>query len=917
MSKLYPPIIEETLPAFYSENGMVKITIPFSMNRAVSYSQIVGFELKIKTLQNGTLLYTIETYKPNNFSLDKENLSVTFYIKDETQKFKIGQFYKVQLAYIYIDETEKNNFLNDYYGGKISLDEYEIALSQHKEVGYYSGTSVIKYTTKPKLYINNLRAGFLNSYSNSYTGCYEQISSETDKKDTTEKVYSYKFDVYDDSGKTIFYTSGYKLHNTSLDNNIDFSQDIFDLNKDIEYDNIYYIQYSVITNNGLSLSTPKYKIVNRELIDAQINTEIDTILNFEEGYIDIRLLGHRNELGLQDLVTGSFLLLRTDENSEYKNWIELTRFKLNNEAPSPDEIIYRDFTFIQGKKYQYAIQQYSDNDLYSNKVYSKIVQGDFEHAFLYDGKRQLKIKYNSKITKFTNTRLEQKIDTIGGQYPFIFRNGQVNYNEFPIGGLISYFMDEKHLFIPEADLITDEKTTNYTTDNVAQERLFKMEVLKWLNDGQPKIFRSPTEGNFIVRLLKVSLSPEQKLGNLLHNFSCTAYEIADYTYENLCKYNFIISGDFENNILNFATIDLTDSILGTNLNLNKQILQTVRCDNMIPGEELLITFTDGSQEIITIGATGQYFINNSLPIEAISIIPRYEEVKVLKDQDFKLYYIKDEKDQSLKYAMDTNLGFDLFETYYKIVNTQPVKFENGQPIYKPQQGLITYSYFTTQENSFGLINNVVMDDCTVEQIIGECDNVLDNIACFKFNGKIKKHPSKTITNYYTITIRPRVVEYCDEIKGNNIILYDNIVNMNLRHPFTIYFEKASGKYIDVNNNKQYEDYEPYIIINNNERIYITRDIELDLSQYENLKNIKCGNGVIIEIAYQTKSTIYTIESSNPDILKEKNNYLNAVKDYENANKDQIKYRWDNMINKYNTYLNVLNENLIKEGVISQ
>jgi hypothetical protein len=33
-----------------------------------------------------------------------------------------------------------------------------------------------------------------------------------------------------------------------------------------------------------------------------------------------------------------------------------------------------------------------------------------------------------------------------------------------------------------------------------------------------------------------------------------------------------------------------------------------------------------------------------LPIEAISIIPRYEEVKVLKEQDFKLYYIKDEKD---------------------------------------------------------------------------------------------------------------------------------------------------------------------------------------------------------------------------------------------------------------------------------
>ena len=50
MGKLYPPIIEDTLPAFYEENGVVKITIPFSMNRAVNYSQVGGFELRIKTV---------------------------------------------------------------------------------------------------------------------------------------------------------------------------------------------------------------------------------------------------------------------------------------------------------------------------------------------------------------------------------------------------------------------------------------------------------------------------------------------------------------------------------------------------------------------------------------------------------------------------------------------------------------------------------------------------------------------------------------------------------------------------------------------------------------------------------------------------------------------------------------------------
>jgi hypothetical protein len=49
--KLLPPIVEGTIPAFYSnENGMVNITIPFSMNRAVSPASVTKIALKIKTL---------------------------------------------------------------------------------------------------------------------------------------------------------------------------------------------------------------------------------------------------------------------------------------------------------------------------------------------------------------------------------------------------------------------------------------------------------------------------------------------------------------------------------------------------------------------------------------------------------------------------------------------------------------------------------------------------------------------------------------------------------------------------------------------------------------------------------------------------------------------------------------------------
>ena len=69
-----------------------------------------------------------------------------------------------------------------------------------------------------------------------------------------------------------------------------------------------------------------------------------------------------------------------------------------------------------------------------------------------------------------------------------------------------------------------------------EEPVIKSAVTKY---GKPKMFKSATEGNYIVRLFKVSLKPEDKLGRMLHSFSCTAYEIADFTYENLCKLGFV------------------------------------------------------------------------------------------------------------------------------------------------------------------------------------------------------------------------------------------------------------------------------------------------------------------------------------------------------------------------------------------
>jgi hypothetical protein len=70
MAKLFPPVIEGAIPSFYSEDGIVVITIPFSMNRAVSSVQVGGFVLKAKTIQSSTYLFTKEITDSNLYDME-------------------------------------------------------------------------------------------------------------------------------------------------------------------------------------------------------------------------------------------------------------------------------------------------------------------------------------------------------------------------------------------------------------------------------------------------------------------------------------------------------------------------------------------------------------------------------------------------------------------------------------------------------------------------------------------------------------------------------------------------------------------------------------------------------------------------------------------------------------------------------
>ena len=146
------------------------------------------------------------------------------------------------------------------------------------------------------------------------------------------------------------------------------------------------------------------------------------------------------------------------------------RFGLKHEYPSGT--IFRDFTIEQGKTYTYSLQQYNVNSVYSDRKKSNQLYADFEDMFLYDGERQLKLRFNPQVSSFKTQLSETKIDTIGNKYPFFFRNARVGYKTFPISGLISMLTDENEFFIDYEDILREDH--RYARETTAASESKKM-----------------------------------------------------------------------------------------------------------------------------------------------------------------------------------------------------------------------------------------------------------------------------------------------------------------------------------------------------------------------------------------------------------------------------------------------------------
>ena len=809
MAKLYPPYIDGSLPAAYLDSEGWHLTITYAMNRAVALAQTQGIRLLIKTISSETVY---EQNIPNSSIVD-----LSFKVVLQQSLLNVGQYYKVQLAYI-----DTNNL-----------------------VGYYSTIGIMKAIAKPEVSLT-LEKHSINFFNGEFTGKYEipEAIGDIQIHDLSERVYSYQFNIYDTKGK-LYATSGVQIHDNNTDSlhneGLRISYDTWKPEKFGEEDSPFYtIEYKITTLNGYEGVSSRYRLQMQTGLTMSPSMIIYPLPDFENGCVEIVLIGEPDEsLLAEQKYTGSYSICRrvvSDYDDE--SWVEIHRFRLTDQEPS--SYTFRDFTVEQGVTYKYSIQQINSYGMFTSRIISQPVYADFEDMFLFDGRRALRIRFNPKVSSFKTTLQESKTDTIGSKYPYFFKNGNVAYKEFPISGLLSYFIDDAELFIKDAALglepekdgrgpswafgkqdniikqkvheddkeypyvdyfgnnisyrdvdksIKDRwallhpnfkyyqqyntwvskrkqdaeariRTRNFTGYNLFAERKFKLTVLDWLNNGELKLFKSPAEGNYVVRLMNNSLSPQDALGRMIHTFTSTAYEAADNSMASLLASG-IISLDenatspvpeyqWETVWLHegYNTIEEKDQPYYTPIKIwgeegDQKYITIKKPEGIISFEVRDVLHydymsihykgtSDDEWEDIVIGPSGNYIMHHEIkPIDEIRLVwndrvdvrPGHIDICFLKNQTVNFDTLTGIKSESTIAAQIPGNGKNILEDkeYWHISNWDylkislrpliPVFRDNSGTYWIPPNYLIANDSDKVEVRKYANIDKQIIDDC--------------------------------------------------------------------------------------------------------------------------------------------------------------------------------------------------------------
>ena len=224
---------------------------------------------------------------------------------------------------------------------------------------------------------------------------------------------------------------------------------------------------------------------------------------------------------------------------------------------------YYDYLVESGVPYEYSAEiiltkiDSIDQDTSKYKLAKCKAENVYDYTYLMDNQHCLQVQFDENISNLKYNVQDVITQTLGGKYPYVRRNGNMNYRTFEVGGIISYLSNPSGMSeeqINDSSLIAKSTYTesfnssffeniSFEESNLSgrdleilKEKEFRDQVINFLYNDNVKLFKSPTEGNMLVRLTNVSLTPKQELGRMIYSFNAQATEAAEATEENLKKY---------------------------------------------------------------------------------------------------------------------------------------------------------------------------------------------------------------------------------------------------------------------------------------------------------------------------------------------------------------------------------------------
>lgn len=555
LSTLYPPVMETYGKVFLLDSNTDKdiCNLYFSLSQYNTVNDIKNVQVSI-VYQDTNKNALLSSLYPSEIMLTKIKEDVKkkqYYIQIRKGDIKGGNFnintyYKVQLRFTSTQASEPPT-----YTGKQSINGW---LYENKDYfSEWSTVCLIRGISTPNLKMKNLneREEF-NLLAAEDSALYGEISFKNeDEKDTLK---SYRMKLYDWDMETLLEDSGILYSN----NYKDINQLRYVIKHNLQEGDVYYLNVEYTTNMLYTDSIDYTIIVTENTLDA-LNATIDTLLDEENGRIGVLLTSKDSPNDLY----GSITIRRTSSESNYMVWEDMYSTIINSNPTS--KLVWYDYSIDSGIFYKYSAQRRDGSGARGISIITKDpVKVDYEHNFLVGEEQQLRIIFNSQVDNYRKNVSEAKIDTIGSKYPFVRRNGNMNYSSFGLSGLITCFMDEDEIFTTENEILNGQQllykaqsidiNKSLKETEMIYERKFRDKVMEFLYEDKIRLFKSPMMKNSLIKLMDVSLSPVDGMNKILYSFTATCIEIMEPTIDNL-KDNNIYS-----EIKSYSTKNTVDKI---------------------------------------------------------------------------------------------------------------------------------------------------------------------------------------------------------------------------------------------------------------------------------------------------------------------------------------------------------------------